>query len=139
MSFCSCTFSNHPINLSKLHHRHRFLRLSSELGVLKMAFVHCPVTVPFETSRHPKTSILESSLSSSSSHESLFSLAFSSASHWSRARNRSRFSKLSPLEYKGIFFALLPGFSVALSFETASFFFFKSVICQKLLLFVLRG
>ncbi|XP_015889739.1 uncharacterized protein LOC107424443 [Ziziphus jujuba] len=65
-----------------------------------MAFVHCPVTVPFETSRHPKTSILESSLSSSSSHESLFSLAFSSASHWSRARNRSRFSKLSPLEYK---------------------------------------
>lgn len=69
-----------------------------------MAFAHYPVTVSVETLRHPKTSILASSLLSSS--ESLFSLAFSSASHMSKARKLSSFSKFSRMD-KGNFLLIL--------------------------------
>ncbi|KAF3440339.1 hypothetical protein FNV43_RR18623 [Rhamnella rubrinervis] len=58
-----------------------------------MAFAHYPVTVSVESLRHPKTSIL-----ASSSSESLFSLAFSSASHMSKARKLSSFSKFSRID-----------------------------------------
>ncbi|XVF18072.1 hypothetical protein REPUB_Repub10bG0180000 [Reevesia pubescens] len=60
-----------------------------------MAFAHYLVAVPIDTSKHTKTSIL----TSSSSTESLSSLAFTSSSLF-KARNLSIFPRMNRIRHK---------------------------------------
>ena len=66
-----------------------------------MALAHYLVAVPVQTSKRAKTSVLTSS---SSSNEPMFSLALTSSSLLSKARNLSIFPRIHRIIHKGNFF-----------------------------------